>query len=260
MTKHIDDQTGTRGSALLDDDRAFLRWCQADKAMAGLGTIGHLERSARKDATSREASALLTKAAAIGIADDGSDLSPRVLTDAFSPSIWEVADALSAFSGEPYEACMTIASGELASVLHEAVFFGEPIAGATVTSRLWARSVAAVTGRGTISSEALAAFLRSRTAVGSFRQAMKKRSARDRLTTRLAPVIRVSTIYNSCKAKGTSFERACRTRRIPLRVARRQVKLWQSRREAYVAEMTALTATLDWAEDETSPIGGAAGR
>jgi hypothetical protein len=231
----------------------FEAWRRADPFIAVFTDLDDLGRYLLGSAALRAPDPALAAVARMIDADGANYLAAQVYLDAFDPALMVLAEALSRHSGRPVATCSRIAREQLLAVACEAAFRGEAHSGATVMSRTWAGSVAALRpGRkGRLKGEIVAAFLRVKTAVESTRQALAGRSLFDRVEGRLAP-LDVVVAAKIAKLGGGGVHGAFSAAGVLRWAARRQVAAYHSRAAEYEIERDELCAAFGLALEEVS--------
>jgi hypothetical protein len=156
---------------------SFEAWRRADPIIAVFTDLDGLNRYLLGSAALRTPDPVFDAVARMIDADDTNYLAAQVYLDAFAAPLTVLAEALSRHSGRSLATCSRTAREELLAVASEASFRGEAHAGATIMSRTWARSVAALSPRqrSRLMGEIVAAFLRMRTAIESTRETLAGR-------------------------------------------------------------------------------------
>jgi hypothetical protein len=238
-------------TALIADESPFVAWRQVEPVLDQFTDFDDLHRYLVSAASWRRPSGILSAVGRMAEADELNDLAARVYLDAFGAGSAMLAQALSIHTGRPFETCLAIAREELSAVAREASFHGETHAGATITSRTWARSFALVgKGRHTqLTGELNAWGARLMALFTSFAETFAGRAVFDRVMTRLAPLDEVLIAAAAC-GEGMTFPVACRERGIVVFAARRQIVSYHARRATVEAAATELRDELAGARDD----------
>jgi hypothetical protein len=203
-------------------------WARVEPVFAYFDSLQMLRLHLVYAAASRRPDEVLTALGRIAEADDPGNLAEAVYAEAFCLTLSRIAEAVSWRDGRDYGNALFLAKSVLHMVAAESTVRGQMHSGKAITSRTWARTFVVSPSKGyrrrnRLEAEALAALARFGGFFASWRDSLCGEGLVDRVASRFAPTGDIWQLVTDDGEIVADFEARCLEKRIPLRLAERQL-------------------------------------